>query len=200
MRRLREAFGRRSRVISTVNPARQRGAAAVEMAICLPLLATIFTGIADYGMAFNASRQIGTAASAGARQGAAAGIDRLADYAVLRTLQGALANQGDVQKIVVYKSSGTGKAPTACLTNSISGVCNTYSGSVLTTLNVSNFNHTNCVGDLDASWCPTTRNTAFTANQYLGVAVVVHRNSVFASLGADQITRNVSFRLEVRAQ
>lgn len=177
----------------------ESGVAAVEMAICLPIVAVLFTGIADYGLAFNSSRQIGAVVTGAARQGAAGATERLADYAVLRAVKGSLSADTGLTRVIVFKADATASIPNACFTGSVSGVCNSYTANQVLTLTAANFTHVGCAGDPDVNWCPTSRSAAFTSGDYLGVAVVVNRDSPFGSVGAEQIVRKSSFRLEVRS-
>lgn len=187
-----------SRLLARSLRRNQRGAAAVEMALCLPIVAVLFTGVADYGLAFNSSRQIGTVSTAAARQGAAGADDRLADFAVLRVVKGALGDDGALTRVIVYKANSLGTVPAACFTANVTGVCNSYTAAQVRTLTAADFTQVGCAGDPDVYWCPTSRRTAFQNGDYLGVAVVMNRDPVFGSLGVDEIVRKSSFRLEVR--
>lgn len=55
------------RAMPQLPPRRDRGAAAVEMAIVLPLLAAMLFGIIDYGRIFNAEIQLSQASREGVR-------------------------------------------------------------------------------------------------------------------------------------
>ena len=120
----------------------ESGVAAVEMAICLPIIGVLFTGIADYGLAYNSARQIGTVVTAASRQGAAAAAERLADYAVLRAVNGSLGSDTALTRVIVFKADATSAIPIACYTSSVSGICNSYTPAQVRTLTAANFTHT----------------------------------------------------------
>jgi len=107
----------------------QRGAAAVEFAIVLPLLALILFGIIEFGLLFY-NKQVLTNAS---REGARAGISRV--------------TESRIEEIVVtYCSSrlirfGTGVDPYA----TISGAMGSYGQDLTVTVN---YNYTFLVPDL----------------------------------------------------
>jgi hypothetical protein len=184
----------------------------VEFAILLPILMFLFMGTIDIGLAFNAGRQAEDTLRAAARLGAADGIKRPADYTVLRAIAaqnggaGLGQPEGKIDRVVIYKATGTGEVPVACWTGSVADLCNSYQGSILDTLvSPAGFTNPNCAGDLDAAWCPTARRAAFDEGANLGVAIRVTRKPLLGewngeSLGVSEITRRVVFRMEVRTE
>jgi Flp pilus assembly pilin Flp len=184
---------------TTARRDRQRGAAAVEFAILLPLLVGLLAGITDFGVALNTARNTTSSLRAAARQGAAVGTARGADYTVLLALAAATSrSEGEVARVVVYRATADGTPPEDCFAGSVAGLCNSYDGSVLQSLSQADFDAPNCVGDLDAAWCPTTRKSAIDAGDRLGVAVLVQRSPMLGNtLGIEQFTRHAVFRLEV---
>lgn len=190
---------RRRRQTGAGDPIRQRGAAAAEFAILLPLLVGLMAGILDFGVALNTARNTTSNLRAAARQGAAVGTNRGADYAVLLALAaGSSHTEGEVERVVVYRATGDGKPPEACFSGSVAGLCNSYPGSALTSLDKNDFMAANCVGDADQAWCPTTRKAAIDAGDRFGVAVRVQRAPLLGNaLGVETFTRHAVFRLEV---
>ncbi len=189
----------RRRLSTRSGPGRERGAAAAEFAILLPILVGLMAGIMDFGVALNTARNTTSNLRAAARQGAAVGTNRGADYAVLLAVAAASSrSEGEVERVVVYRATGDGKPPAACFTGSVAGLCNSYDGSVLTSLAKTDFDAPNCVGEADEAWCPTSRKAAIDAGDRFGVAVLVHRTPLLGnSLGVETFTRHAVFRLEV---
>ena len=167
---------RRRRQTDASPGARQRGAAAAEFAILLPILVGLMAGIADFGVTLNTARNTTSNLRAATRQGAAVGTNRGADYAVLLALAAASSRtEGEVERVVVYRATGDGQPPEECFAASVVGLCNSYDGSVLTSLSQTNFDAPNCAGDSDQAWCPTSRKAAIDAGDRFGVAVRVRR-------------------------
>ena len=196
----------------------QRGAAAVEFAILLPVLSLILFGLLDFGIAFNTGRQLEDTLRSAARLGAGDGDRRGADFTIVRAI--ASQNGGStvsgssdrITKVVVYEASGDGTVPPACWEHSVAeteddGVrCNLYPGSLLEDVQPAAFGlgeHDDpdaCSATaLDRFWCPVSRADASEMNHNLGVAVEVSRDPLLSEkLGVSRIQRHVVFRLEVR--
>jgi len=180
----------------------QRGAVIVELAVALPLLLVLISGILDLGMAFHSSRNVTEAARSAARAGSAAGDHRLADYSILRSIQGNyIASGDDVVAISVFKTpaGSNGAVPAGCEAGSsgVANVCNVYTGDVLDNLDPANFAAENCAGEADANWCPTTRLAAFENGDYLGVRVWVDHDALLGFFLTDQeFTKQAVFQLE----
>jgi len=174
----------------------------VELAVALPLLLVLISGILDLGMAFHSSRNVTEAARSAARAGAAAGDHRLADYSILRSIQGNyIASGDDVVAISVFKTpaGSNGAVPAGCEAGSsgVANVCNVYTGDVLDNLDPANFAAENCAGEADANWCPTTRLAAFENGDYLGVRVWVDHDALLGFFLTDQeFTKQAVFQLE----
>lgn len=85
----------------------QRGAAAVETAIILPLLVLLFFGILEFGLLFRSSHSIADATRSGARTAAAMprtdGYQLLAADAVAAALRGSMPS-GDIDRLTIYKA------------------------------------------------------------------------------------------------
>lgn len=187
-----------------------RGAAVVEFAVLFPMLILLLMGTLDFGLAFNAGRQTEDTLRSAARLGAAEGLKRDTDYTVLRAVasqnngNGLGQPTGQIARVVVYKAVGDGSVPDACWTGSVAGICNSYAGTILNSLSATNFSHSNCSGDLDAAWCPTSREAAFLSGANLGVAMRIERSPLLGEvngqgLGVSTIVRRVVFRMEVRS-
>ena len=159
---------------------RQRGAAAVELVVVLPLLILIAMGIIEFGSAWANKLKVETAARGGARVGSGLGASRTADYDLLQAVKSVLTDVGlsNVQYVVVFKSTDAGGAiPSGCsgsAPTSQTGKCNVYTGTQITNLAASQFGGTTscAVNALDRWWCPTTRQSVqHLGPDYLGVWV-----------------------------
>jgi Flp pilus assembly protein TadG len=102
---------------------RQRGAAAVEFALVLPLLLSLVLGVIDYGMAFGQSVSLQGAAREGARQGVTQG-DVIASVARARGLLDTTRLQ---VKFAVDTSGGTPGLMVVCLRYPQSSLTGFYS-------------------------------------------------------------------------
>jgi len=181
----------------------QRGAAAIEFALLLPLLVGLLAGIVDMGVALNTARTVSSNARGAARQGAALGDHRNADHAVLLSLSAGLSRvDGTITDIVVYRASAGGTPPPVCFDGSVAGLCNHYEGTVLDTLDIAQFTSngpgTQCAPSApDAAWCPLERDSSIAADDRLGVAIRLERKPLLGNaLGIEAITRSAVFRLE----
>jgi len=173
----------------------------MEAALVFPILIVLALGVGEYGIAWRDRLTVQTAVRSAARVASSMGKDSQADYNALQALQSALGNisNASVTKIVVYKSTAAnGQVPAACLTASQTGLCNTYTGTNLTSAS-SLFG---CgAGDLDIPWCPTTRvvdQASVNGPDYVGVYVSVKRTYISGLFGKNgyTITDSTVFRLE----
>lgn len=158
----------------------ERGAAMVELAVMLMLLAIIAFGVVEFGSAWNRKLQVETAARSGARVGSSLGNTRLADYGLLQATRSALNDIGldNVDYVIVFKSTATdGSLPSGCDGSSPAsqtGACNVYTGAYLKTMSQADFTGTtSCTGaSPDRFWCPIGRQNVQSANpDYVGVKV-----------------------------
>lgn len=101
---------------------RERGVAAVEFALVVPILMTIIIGIVEFGMAFNYRTQLNNATQIAAR-----------NYAVDRNWNTARANV-------------TGMAPTANVTRNIDCTASTAGQAVTVTTTVTRPTYTGLFG------------------------------------------------------
>lgn len=83
----------------------QTGAAAVELALLLPVLIAIIFGISQFGIAFNSWITLSNAAREGARLASVAGTLSQADIDKVKSY----ATAGDIISVNAYFDSGTGK-------------------------------------------------------------------------------------------
>lgn len=166
----------------------ERGGALLELALVLPIFVAILALIFDAGMGFSAARTTTNAARSAARIAALAGDDRLADFRALETIRGEYNGSRDVVTAVsIYRSpiGGAGDVPSGCEAGAsgVTNLCNVYDGSVLATLDVSQFTNMNCSGEMDSRWCPTTREVY--DGQYVGVAIWVSHEPTVGLLDSD---------------
>lgn len=165
---------------------RERGTTLLEAALATPVFFLLLFGVIEGGYGLHERLSVDNMALAGARTASASGDDPLADHRTLKALKagkgGISASQ--VSAIVVYKASGPGEVvPPACLTASVDGLCNLYTGADLDRP-ATDFG---CVGPpgpsvkVDDPWCPTSRKVALSGPDgppdHVGVYVrATHRN------------------------
>lgn len=94
---------------------RQRGVAALEMALVLPLLLMIALGAFEYGMLFREWLSVTTATREGARVAATAGDHSNADCLILEATAGALKalDTSSIKEVWIYESNEDGHVPPA---------------------------------------------------------------------------------------
>jgi len=145
--------------------------AVVEVAIVLPLLALLISGIIEGGMAWRDSLTVSSGTRSAARVVSNLGSNRLADYEALLTLDAALdgLSTSYVVGVLVYDASAAdGSVPAACLDSggnpkSVSGSCNFYSAAMIKSMSISKFDGLSAPSCSATSWdhfyCPTDRET-----------------------------------------
>jgi len=89
------------------------GTAMIEFAIVLPLLALLFVGMAEFGIAFKQKLAVDNAVQTATRAGSSLGRNVAADMAVLDAIQqgfSSLPDNGDtlVTKVTVFKADSSG--------------------------------------------------------------------------------------------
>jgi Flp pilus assembly protein TadG len=112
---------------------RDSGAALVEMAIVVPLLAVMLFGIVEYGTMISKNLALSGSTRAGARVGAQEGNQRDADYDILKAVENSrgFMSLNSIESVVVYKSADAqGEVPEDCKAGvAVPGVCNVYPAS-----------------------------------------------------------------------
>ena len=91
----------------------ERASAMVEFAIVLPMLVLLFTGIAEFGIAFKEKLAVSNAVQTATRTGSSLGTNPAADMAILDSIQqgfSSLPGNGNalVTKVTVYKADSSG--------------------------------------------------------------------------------------------
>lgn len=96
---------------------RDRGAAAVEFALVVPVLLLLVFGIVDFSRAYNAQITLSEAAAQGVRTLAVGGTAAQAETAVRNSLQGSSIPSGDVTFSNEAACSGTNTKATITVTD-----------------------------------------------------------------------------------
>ncbi len=88
----------------------ERGAAALEFAIVLPVLILMLVGIVDFGMVMGAQSQVANAAREGGRAGALTGMQSEAEGAAKAAIAGmpGATNSGTKVVVTCTKTNGSG--------------------------------------------------------------------------------------------
>jgi Flp pilus assembly protein TadG len=189
------ARSRRSR------PGSQRGTTLVEAAIVTVPFFFIIFAIIELGLQVGTVHAVTGSVKAGSRTASAAAADAMADFTILDSIKpelGGLPRGGQqITRIVIYRSSAQGAAPTTqCSTGSATpGVCNVYTRADLNRP-ATDFG-CKVVGTLDSNWCPTSRKTALTAAtggppDYIGIYIEVVHQRVSGLLGTNKTIRDHS--------
>ena len=176
----------------------ERGNALVEAAVVTPLIMMLVLGLVEFAMLAKDNMTISNGSRAGARVASAAGKDPLADYNVLKAVQGATGGMATVEQVIVYKAtSPTGAVPSSCLSGAVAATCNVYDASDLA---ISQATFESGAYTKDDSWAAPTRVTSQSAPggpDYLGVYVKGTHNSVtHLILDSRTVKDDVIMRLE----
>lgn len=129
-----------------------RGVAAVEFALVVPLLIFVLFAIIEAGFGFYSQQATTIAISDAARAGSVLRDDPTADRQILQVLADRVdgVRGTEVVRIVTFEATSPGDAPpTACVTGAGAVGCNVYDGSVLD----------NPAGATCSGWCPSERRT-----------------------------------------
>lgn len=183
----------------------ERGAVLAEFSIVAPLLILmVFMGL-ELGLLLRDEMTVSAAARAGARAGSSAQTTRLADYDVLQAVATALGpvDPADVESIVVFEPDVNGNVPPGCLTASVRGTCNRYTGADLARPVAHFRGTTSCTrASPDRAWCPPRRNrdqASPAGPDWLGVYVRIrHDSTIPGFLDSSVITDKTVMRLEPR--
>ena len=166
-------------------------------------LVTRSLGIFEFGDGWRGSMSVMGAARTGARTASSLGKDVTADQLALSSLRASLdANGllGGLELVLVYRSStAAGTPPTGCAQGTAASGCNRYTGDQVRALIATDFSSTTgCLTSTPGTWCPSSRVTAQSTAEYLGVQVRVRQDSLtrFFGVTSRTITRTVVMRLE----
>lgn len=162
--------------------------------ITLPFFLLLFAVI-EVGLHMASLHAVTGSVKAGSRSASTAGDERPADHLILqsmkRELSGLPRGRQQIVRIVVYRSGGSGQAPSStCRAGTpVTGLCNVYT--------VSDFDRPvedfDCQGSApDRYWCPQDRKTALTKESggppdYIGVYVVVRHTRIVPLVGSDKL-------------
>jgi Flp pilus assembly protein TadG len=164
-----------------------RGAVLVEFALIAPVLVLLMLGMFEYGNAWRQVGRVERAAQQGARTASSMANHRFADYEALRAIDTATRdlNGLTVERVIIFNATDDdGEIPNAaCLTGSVSGVCNTYTGAQVRTTSPAGFSGGSssaptCSGSLDAAWCPLGRSRDQSSIVRVGVHLTLTYESV----------------------
>jgi Flp pilus assembly protein TadG len=182
-----------------------RGAALVELAMVVPLLALLVFGTIELGQAWVADREVDAAVASAARVAAARGSVATADRDALLALRAALpADQlAAADRVVIFDASTTGTVPAACLkpkgsSSQVGAVgCNSYSGATLrsvTATSMAGFGPTGA----DRYWAPSARpDTLAGPPAYVGVWLRTEHRGVSGLWFAHvEVTASAVYRIE----
>jgi len=92
----------------------EKGASLVEVGLVLPLLILLAVGLSEVGFLVIDYITVTNAARSGARTGAAAADDPLADDFILNVVEEAACNLrfGDLEKVYIFDAPASGEMPT----------------------------------------------------------------------------------------
>ncbi len=181
---------------------RERGAVMVEVAIIVPLLATLFLGVAELGFHVRDAQRVTAASQSGARVLSSAGDHRLADFDALMTMSAPLSvyENGEVERIIVFAPEVDGSLPTGCEAGPIPDLCNHYDESAFA-LTTADFTGAADCGhlDIDRFWCPLGRETdQGVGTDWIGVRVEIRHTSVAPFIADSVIGDTTVMRIEPR--
>lgn len=200
-----------------------RGAAFVELAVVVPLLAGLFLGVIEFGSAWRESALLQRMTSQTARTVSSLGTNPNADRQALTTVVASINSTnrlsfvpGTTDRVVVYNANPGSvvltEPPEECLTTDapkVGNVCNIYSPTsqdpevIFTALEQYNSNQlyfpSSCDTPYDA-WCGSQRNW-FTTNPnekipYVGVYIQATYSSLTGVIPDRQISANAIYQME----
>ena len=152
--------------------------------------------IVEIGLQLATSHAVTGAVKAGSRTASTAVSDVEADHTILQSVSRELAGlprgKGQIVRIVVYRSTSSGQAPTSgCRAGTpATGVCNVYTAADLArpATDFGCYTGTPVVSP-DRYWCPTTRKSALTGPDgppdYIGIYIQVNHQRVSGVVGSD---------------
>jgi len=185
---------------------RDRGAVLIEFVLIAPVLLLFLLGVFEYG---NAWRQVGSierATQQGARVTSSMANNRYADYEGLRAVDTATRGLAGltVERMIIYRvTDADGAVPDACLSGSVSGLCNHYTGAQVRSGSLAGFSggtlaNPQCsASSLDAAWCPVDRPRETDALVRIGVHLTMTYEPVTGLFPADvTIERTAVYQIE----
>jgi Flp pilus assembly protein TadG len=197
---------RRARAADRPLTLREKGAALVEFAFIVPLLALLAFGTLEVGYQWRFAHEAVGSSRAGARVGAGLGDDPTTDFYILSSIRASLESAGmlgKLQRVIVYQATTQGSPPSTCLAATPTGACNVYNASMITSsLQVTSFHATSgCYTGTAADaplkgWCPSSRITNQPTADYVGVRLVLNSAAMTGMYPAYTITRESVMRME----
>ena len=175
----------------------------MEAAFITPVFFVLVFGIIEIGLTMNDYLAVANTVRAGSRVASASGYDVYADYGILQAVQreSSALPRSSITRIVIYKASGFGQAPTAqCKAGTaVSNVCNVYTPAAFTKAK-SAFG---CLSgeSLDKYWCPVDRKVTLSGAgaDYVGVWMTVqHQTITRMFVSAQTLTDQSVIQLEPR--
>jgi Flp pilus assembly protein TadG len=139
------------------------------LALALPLLVLIFTGIIEFGSAFRVEDQLQHSMMSAGRVAGQQSDSRYGDYEALRSISSTVASlsgSASIKRVIIFKAPSNGAVPASCLAVAVtgsragvSGTCNVYSAAQVNNPSLANFaTPTACAGSAwDGNWCPLGR-------------------------------------------
>lgn len=184
----------------------EKGAAVVEFALALPLIAALTMGTLEFGMAWRATNAVERVVANAGRTGSSLADYRYADYELLRAVHSGLNGLSDVQivRVIVWRATNSPTVPAQCLNINATGngrkgvnnLCNVYSPTQVATTSTGGFGSNSsggCTsGSWDASWCPRNRIQQRPNPDLIGVYVEARRTNMTGLFGPELTIRRSS--------
>ncbi len=180
----------------------QRGASLVEAALVTPIFVLFIFGIFEFGLLFRSYLTTTTASSEAARAASVASGGPTADYLIVQSMAHGLAPQNvdNMIKMVVYDAADADDpVPAACLTGSVTDVCNYYTPAsvALDYLDEDGHRtpHWGCgVASVDQHFCPLDRDTSAEppGPGYVGVYVETRHQYLTGFFGTERTLRETT--------
>ncbi|MCU1499359.1 MAG: hypothetical protein JWM47_3312 [Acidimicrobiales bacterium] len=202
--------------------AENRGFALVEAAFVTPVFFALIFGVIEMGLAINDYLAVSSTVRAGARLASASGNDLKADLYTVRAMgrEASAVKATDVVRVVIYKPSTFGEAPTAsCQAGTpTAGVCNVYNAADMAAAKIQVNEETAALSQgravdqskvvfgckttsPDRYWCPSGRKVTLTGTgpEYVGVFMLLEHRWI-SNAGVKSLTDQSVIRLEPRVE
>jgi Flp pilus assembly protein TadG len=179
------------------------GAVLIEAALVLPFLVMLALATFEFGVVWRNENVLSSSLRSASRVASQSMKDSKADLYTLQAFMGSIASAKNVtvKKVIVYtvneSTNPNGDVPNSCKTAStsgsapygVSGLCNVYVASQLTTANLVTANFGCASGDYDSNLCPTSRTNALPATPTtVGIYAEVDSKMSTGLLNADSFT------------